>query len=56
MRTSINNSETQETVNGPTELNTDAGPKINKKMTDVMTNSTDTQIRLNGEALDYVPE
>ena len=54
---SANNSgEIQETVNEPTELNTDARLKINKKKTELMTNSTDTYIKLNGEALDYVAE
>jgi len=47
---------TQETVNGPTELNTDARLKINKKKTELMTNSTDTYIKLDGEALDHVTE
>jgi hypothetical protein len=56
IRAANNGAEKQETVNGPTKPHTDAGLKINKKKTEVMTNSTDTYIKLNREALDYVPE
>jgi len=56
IRSANNSDETQETVNGPTQLNTDATLKINQNKTEVMSNSTDTYIKLNGEALDYVPE
>jgi len=56
IRSANNGGETQETVKGPTELNTEARLKINKKNTEVMSNSTDTYIKLNGGALDYVPE
>ena len=57
IRSANNSGKTQETVNGPTEMNTDAGRKINlKKRTEVTINNTDTHIKLKGEALDYVPE
>ena len=51
IRAANNSGVTQETVNGPTELNTDARLKINKKKTELITNSTDTYIKLNGKLL-----
>jgi hypothetical protein len=56
IKSANNSGETQETVNGPTELNREARLKINKKKTEVMSNSADKHIKPNGEPLDYVPE
>jgi hydrogenase maturation factor len=48
--------ELQETVNEVTKLCTDAGLQIITQKTKVMTNITEIEIKLNGEALEYVPE
>jgi hypothetical protein len=47
IRSANSSGETQEMVNGPTELNTDARLKITKKKTELMSNGTDTYIKLN---------
>jgi hypothetical protein len=47
IRSANNSGDTQETVNGSTKLNIDAGLKINRKETEVMTNSADTYMELN---------
>jgi hypothetical protein len=43
-------------VNKITNLITDVGLQINTKKTQVMTNNVEIEIKLNGEALEYVPE
>ena len=50
------NGELQETVNEPTKLSTYAGLQINAKKTKVMGNGAKIEIKLKGEALEYVPE
>ena len=47
------NDELQKTVNELTKLRTDGGLQIKDK---IMPNSTETETKLNGEFLDYVPE
>lgn len=50
------NEELQEMMNELTEVSTVAGLKINAKNTKVMENSAEIEIKLNGEALECVPE